>query len=65
MDFGDVSLETTEARTEALIKEARNKVESTPAANGTCRNLLCGLDTDKPFCSPECRDEYDRLKDKI
>jgi hypothetical protein len=65
MDFADIGLEATEARTEALIKEARERVETTPKAKGSCNNPLCGLDTDKPFCSPECRDEYDRVKDKI
>lgn len=65
MDFADVGLEATEARTAALIQEARKKVEKTPEATGVCRNQLCGLDTDKPFCSPKCRDEYDRLKGKL
>jgi len=64
MDFADIGLEATEARTEALIKEARSSREKTPEANGTCNNPLCGFDTAKPFCSPECRDEYDRLKRK-
>lgn len=65
MDFADIGLVATEARTEALIKEARRNAEKTPEAKGLCNNALCGLETDKPFCSPKCRDEYDRLKGKI
>jgi hypothetical protein len=65
MDFGDIGLQATEARTEALIQEARKNAEKTPEANGECNNKLCGLETDKPFCSPECRDEYDRLRGKL
>jgi hypothetical protein len=64
MDFGDEGQEITEnLRADAIAKvrsEARtNKFPIT----GTCYNPLCGDDSpDRPFCSKECRDEYDRVE---
>lgn len=62
MDFADVGQEATEARTEALVRAAREAAKKAPVlqANGSCHNPACGDDTDKVFCSPKCRDEYDR-----
>lgn len=66
MDFGDIGQAATEARTEALIQEARKESQKTLPITGSCHNPRCGDDTDKPFCSPKCRDEYDRrLKRKL
>lgn len=62
MDFADVGSEAAEARTEALVKAAREAAQRMPTlvANGSCHNPICGDDTDKVFCGPKCRDEYDR-----
>jgi hypothetical protein len=67
MDFGDIGLEATEARTESLIAATRaaahaQEIARKAAVNtGICRNPLCGLEVKEGFCSPDCRDEFDRI----
>lgn len=62
MDFADEGSEAAEARTEALVKAAREAAQKAPTltVTGSCHNPKCGDDTDKVFCNPKCRDEYDR-----
>jgi hypothetical protein len=62
MDFGDIGQEATEARTAELIQAARAAASKTLEVTGFCRNPMCEDDTDKVFCSPECRDEFDRIQ---
>ncbi len=67
MDFGDIGQEATEARTESLIQATRKRAQEQELARkatvstGVCRNPLCGEDAAERFCSPECRDEFDRI----
>ncbi len=63
MDFGDIGEAATAVRTEALISKARKAAQTKLAVTGYCLNPRCEDDCgDKPFCCPECRDEYDYLK---
>lgn len=64
MDFTDVGSEFTEQFNQAGIAQvtAAAKIPEF-LAYGTCYNIRCGDDSPgKPFCSKECRDEYEHLK---
>lgn len=65
MDFADIGSEATEHSTEAAITAVRLKAAKTLKPTGQCRNPRCEDDTDKVFCTPECRDEYDKIKGRI
>lgn len=61
MDFADIGSETTELSTSAAINAVRAQATETLKPTGSCRNPRCEDDTDKVFCSPACRNEYDYL----
>lgn len=62
MDFADIGSEATEASTGAAINAVRARASAVLTPTGTCRNSRCEDDTDKVFCSPACRDEYDYIQ---
>jgi hypothetical protein len=66
MDFGDIGQEATEIRTEALIRAKRAEARTTLEITGICHNPRCEDDCgNKAFCGPKCRDEYDKLKERM
>lgn len=66
MDFGDIGLESTEANTNAAINRVRAEARTQAfKVTGICYNVKCqGDSVDRPFCSKECRDEYDYMNRK-
>jgi len=64
-DFADLGSDITEVSTDAAINAVRAKAAKVLTPTGTCHNRRCEDDTDKVFCSPECRDEYDRLQRRL
>lgn len=65
MDFADIGAEATEVSTDAAIHAVRALASKTLEATGRCRNPRCEDETDKVFCSPACRDEYDYIKTRM
>ncbi len=65
MDFGDIGLETTERITEAGIAQVRAnaRTQKFPVTGScyTCEEASEG----RPFCSKECREDYELAKKKI
>lgn len=61
-DFADIGAEATEASTDAAINAVRAQAATVLTPTGSCRNPRCEDDTDKVFCSPACRDEYDLIQ---
>lgn len=66
MDIADIGNDTAEKNLEDRIakvrKDARTKLFP---ITGRCYNIKCGDDSPgRPFCSIECRDEYDLMNRK-
>lgn len=65
MDFADIGQEATDKRTEALIASQRALAQKTLEITGICHNPRCNDDCgSKAFCNVQCRDEYDKLKNR-
>lgn len=52
-------MEDAEKVTELLLQEALKKRAKVPTKTGFC--LVCEEPTVGTFCSPECREDYERL----
>lgn len=52
-------LEDAEATTEMLFQEALRNRPKVPEKTGFC--LACEEPTEGAFCSPECREDYERI----
>ena len=52
-------LESAEQVTEMLFQEALRRKAKVPEKTGFC--LACEEPTPGAFCSPECREDYERL----
>jgi len=64
MDFADEGQGITEAIIEAGIDRVRKEARTNQfPVTGTCYNPRCEDDSPtRPFCSKECRDEFDRIQ---
>lgn len=65
MDFGDIGSSITEQNTEAAIAKVRTDARTKQyALIGKC--YVCEVPmADRPFCSSECRDEYEYTKRRM
>jgi len=65
MDIGDIASETTERTTAAAIAVIRANARTTQyMLIGRCYTCADPIE-DRPFCSKECRDDYEETKRKL
>lgn len=65
MDFADIGSETTERATADAIAKVQQaaQIKRFPLI-GKCYNCEASL-VDRPFCSTDCREDYEEVKQRI